>query len=830
MIKTCDIEKLNRITCSQLEDFCTYWNSNDSRDGGRIKYANPESYSNYPNSYYRKYPLLNQWTVYEYYYDDYVLLGDENGNIRLKGNTEEIIGLLLNLALTNLASNKIAGKEYGLVLSGGGAKGAFEIGVWRWLEKTGLIHKISGISGTSVGAMNSILLSCTTLEEAENIWCSIQQDDFTHIDAESLDRAANTVKRIVENIAFQSMDANTIPLIIKDLLLLSKNSVITQEKLAEIIDLVLSNSFTDRIVFSCVARASLQIQNEPPAESSLGAVHNADYYCLNGRTNEEIRKCVLASAAIPIIYDPVTINHFQYRDGFCRDNTPYMPLVKLGFKKLIVIHLSENNDKNPAFEMKGSSLLFHVYPTIHEKKYIDSIRISEETTRNWIENGEQAASSQLGFFLKNGELALPDNIEDGKDEGTNMEKFDYENFNYDEAFNKMQEEIRKPNILICGTTGAGKSTLIKNIFQFGEFEGPVIGNEGRPKTIGVHRYSPEDATITLYDSQGYDIGVDESKFKKEVIDEIGRLFESGHENMDQHIHEVWYCVSAATNRFFSADEKMIREIQRKYSTPVMIILTKVDCTDDEGIYALKNVIKDKFPDISVYSYAADEKTENWDEETKKQYVQKDEIIDWALEHLDESLRSSFIPAIKKSLERKRNDISKRIIPKYSLLAAGTVAATSFINVPFSDSIPLMGYQVKMALDIIRGYGIKVQSQKIAADLIGTSAISILGKTLAGNLIKVIPIAGNVISATVNTSVAASVTSVLGFAVAVVCEKYLEACVDNNGASNLPFAQYINNDVLKEAINYVNNHKDEFNIQEILNSVATDIENKMKSGI
>jgi C1A family cysteine protease len=78
---------------------------------------------------------------------------------------------------------------------------------------------------------------------------------------------------------------------------------------------------------------------------------------------------------------------------------------------------------------------------------------------------------------------------------------------------------------------------------------------------------------------------------------------------------------------------------------------------------------------------------------------------------------------------------------------------------------------------------------------------------------------NIFNATVNTTVAASVTAVLGFAVALVCEQYLAACVDSNGAENLPFAQYMNSERLKEAIKYVTENKGEFNIQEIITQAS-----------
>ena len=396
-----------------------------------------------------------------------------------------------------------------------------------------------------------------------------------------------------------------------------------------------------------------------------------------------------------------------------------------------------------------------------------------------------------------------------------MDRFDFEHFDYEEAFRQVQGEVSKPNILICGATGVGKSTMIRDIFQLSEETGPAIGDQGRAGTTGIHAYSPEGSSMTLYDSQGYNIGADEQKYMKDVLGIIGERVRKNLDDMSGHIHEVWYCVSAANNRFFEADEKMIREIRKKYTTPVMIILTKVDCSDEESIGCLKKAILRKIPDIDIFTYASDEKTADWDEELRKQFVQKDEIAEWALAHLDESLKAGFIPAVKKSLEVKKSYISGKVIPKYAALAGGTVVATSFINVPFTDSIPLMALQLKMSNEIIKGYGIRAEGQKLAADLLGTSAVTILGRTLAANLVKVIPLAGNIINATVNTTVAASVTAVLGFAVALVCEQYLAACVDSNGAENLPFAQYMNSDRLKEAVKYVTENKGEFNIQEII---------------
>ncbi|MCQ2592054.1 MAG: patatin-like phospholipase family protein [Treponema sp.] len=60
--------------------------------------------------------------------------------------------------------------RFGLVLSGGGAKGAYEVGVWKALEEYGITKDIDVISGTSVGALNGALFACTDVEKAEKLW------------------------------------------------------------------------------------------------------------------------------------------------------------------------------------------------------------------------------------------------------------------------------------------------------------------------------------------------------------------------------------------------------------------------------------------------------------------------------------------------------------------------------------------------------------------------------------------------------------------------------------------------------------------------------------
>lgn len=73
-------------------------------------------------------------------------------------------------------------KEYGLVLEGGGAKGAYQIGAWRALKEAGV--RIKGVSGTSVGALNGALICMDDLERAENLWANISYSQVMDVDDE----------------------------------------------------------------------------------------------------------------------------------------------------------------------------------------------------------------------------------------------------------------------------------------------------------------------------------------------------------------------------------------------------------------------------------------------------------------------------------------------------------------------------------------------------------------------------------------------------------------------------------------------------------------------
>ena len=76
-------------------------------------------------------------------------------------------------------------EKNGLVLEGGGAKGAYHIGVAKALSELNI--KIDGISGTSIGALNGAMLIQGDLEKAYDLWYNMKPSKIYEINDEYID-------------------------------------------------------------------------------------------------------------------------------------------------------------------------------------------------------------------------------------------------------------------------------------------------------------------------------------------------------------------------------------------------------------------------------------------------------------------------------------------------------------------------------------------------------------------------------------------------------------------------------------------------------------------
>ncbi len=72
-----------------------------------------------------------------------------------------------------------------LVLAGGGARGSYQVGVWRALTELGWRPQI--ITGTSVGSLNGAMFALDLYETARDMWLAIRSKDVMELPEENAD-------------------------------------------------------------------------------------------------------------------------------------------------------------------------------------------------------------------------------------------------------------------------------------------------------------------------------------------------------------------------------------------------------------------------------------------------------------------------------------------------------------------------------------------------------------------------------------------------------------------------------------------------------------------
>ena len=83
---------------------------------------------------------------------------------------------------------------YGLVLEGGGARGAFQIGCWKALRELGV--EIKGVSGTSVGALNGAMIIQDDFERTYDLWYNLSPSQVIDVDDDTVTNVDVYVNRL----------------------------------------------------------------------------------------------------------------------------------------------------------------------------------------------------------------------------------------------------------------------------------------------------------------------------------------------------------------------------------------------------------------------------------------------------------------------------------------------------------------------------------------------------------------------------------------------------------------------------------------------------------
>ena len=191
-----------------------------------------------------------------------------------------------------------------IVLSGGGSRGAYQIGVWKALRKLGIKYNI--VTGTSVGALNGVLMVQEDFEKGINLWKNL---DYSKI---YYNNFKNNITSYLDVLTSGGMEVN-------GLQKLSDNTI------------NINKFYKSKINYGLVTVDFTNLKALQLTKKEIPKHLLKDY--------------VLASASCYPVFKKKKIGDNLYIDGGYFDNLPINLAIKLGAKKIIAVDLNNNYNK-----------------------------------------------------------------------------------------------------------------------------------------------------------------------------------------------------------------------------------------------------------------------------------------------------------------------------------------------------------------------------------------------------------------------------------------------------------------------------------------------------
>ena len=268
-----------------------------------------------------------------------------------------------------------------LVLAGGGARGSYQVGVWRALTELGWNPQI--ITGTSVGSLNGAMFALDLYETARDMWTSIRSQDVMELPEET--------RNLTELHQF-----------LRDVVRAGGMDVTPLEEIVErVLDEDALRASPIRFGLVTVEKRGLKPRELPLEEIPKGKVK--DY--------------LLASAACFPALRAKQIDGVQFLDGGYRDNMPTALAQKMGAEELVCVDL----------EGVGITLPNRTgLPTTMVRSYWelgDILHFDPDTARRNIELGYYDTLRAFGR-LRGCAYAVAKNEQTAQDAATFRQRFD----------------------------------------------------------------------------------------------------------------------------------------------------------------------------------------------------------------------------------------------------------------------------------------------------------------------------------------------------------------------------------------------------------------------
>lgn len=286
-------------------------------------------------------------------------------------------------------------RSYGLVLAGGGAKGAYQIGAWKALSEMGVTF--DAIAGTSIGSINGALIAAGDYEKARQLWLNISIDKGLRINEELPDP---------ENL-FSKKNWGTL---FKEVI---KNGGLDASPAADFISQYVDEKKVRESGIPLFAVTVQMTQGVTPRE-----------ICIDEIPEGELTDYLMASSNIPLAVG-IGPEGEKFLDGGVYDNIPLMTLKKRGFNKIIILDIS--NLKGVGHSMNTANCeIVHIRPYDTEMLggFMD---LDAEAVEKRIKLGYLDAKKSFSHLLGNIYYFLPETFRSmakkyGADTLVNLEK------------------------------------------------------------------------------------------------------------------------------------------------------------------------------------------------------------------------------------------------------------------------------------------------------------------------------------------------------------------------------------------------------------------------
>jgi NTE family protein len=241
-------------------------------------------------------------------------------------------------SVVDLEAGSSSVTSFGIVMSGGGARGAYEVGVLGYLyrefpQRFGRHPHFDVISGTSVGAVNSTALAASVNDPATgmmlltDVWLGQSLSDVLHFNL----RQATRLYRVWlgGGVAAGIFDPRPLAKLISHRI--PWRQLVRNLKTQQIKALTVSATNIR------TGRSTVYIDRAPGVQLPRSGARVVI------QPSHILPQHVLASAAMPLVFPPVRIGNDYFCDGGIRLNTPTSPAVHLGVDRMFVIGVTTPN-------------------------------------------------------------------------------------------------------------------------------------------------------------------------------------------------------------------------------------------------------------------------------------------------------------------------------------------------------------------------------------------------------------------------------------------------------------------------------------------------------